>query len=219
MSVPHLEYGGKCSLQLSFDFNNCSEEEWKTRRQSFSRLVSAAKLSDYEPIQLKVAHTMLLSILDKPDKAVFFFYECTLSFPSFAASSDAICRMMGQLMLTLIYGISQLPDGESHMGLAERALGGILFTFTLTFTRDFHTACLVNDISRESQIRRRILSQVHDVLGYVPLPEWLFPIKKKSRLNREDVERQTVIPYEETKRQMVSVLPSSTPVFVLMRTF
>lgn len=42
--------------------------------------------------------------------------------------------------------------------------------------------------------------------GWIPLPEWLFPVKKQSRVNREDVESQTFIPYEETKRQLVGFL-------------
>lgn len=54
--------------------------------------------------------------------------------------------MMGQLILTLVYGISELPNGETHMGLAEKALRGILYTFT----REFQVACIVNRISRES---------------------------------------------------------------------
>lgn len=43
-------------------------------------------------------------------------------------------------------------------------------------------------------------------IGCIPLPEWLFPVKKKSRVNREDVESQTYIPYDETKRQLVGFL-------------
>lgn len=57
--------------------------------------------------------------------------------------------MMGGLILTLVYGISELPNGETHIGLAERALGGILYTFT----REFQVACIVNRISRESRTR------------------------------------------------------------------
>lgn len=57
---------------------------------------------------------------------------------------------MGELILTLVYGISELPNGETHMGLAERALGGILYTFT----REFQVACIINRISRQSRTSR-----------------------------------------------------------------
>jgi hypothetical protein len=55
--------------------------------------------------------------------------------------------MIGQVILTLVYGIPNLPEGESHLALAERALGGILFTFT----REFHVACLLNELSSTSR--------------------------------------------------------------------
>lgn len=51
--------------------------------------------------------------------------------------------MMGQVILILVYGISKLPEGESHLALAERAQGGILFTFT----QEFYIACFFNEIS------------------------------------------------------------------------
>lgn len=113
--------------------------------------------------------------------------------------------MMGELILTLVYGISKLPDGETHMGLAERALGGILYTFT----REFQVACVVNRISRRSRFRYNVsVSKLISMSGILPLPEFLFPIKKTSRMYREDVESQTEIPFQETKRQMVSLLSS-----------
>lgn len=58
--------------------------------------------------------------------------------------------MIGQVILTLVYGINKLPEGESHLALAERALGGILFTFT----PEFYVACLLNDLSGMPQNRQ-----------------------------------------------------------------
>ena len=56
--------------------------------------------------------------------------------------------MIGQVILTLVYGIPKLPEGESHLALAERALGGILFTFT----REFNFACFLNELSSMPRI-------------------------------------------------------------------
>ncbi|KAG8220283.1 cytochrome P450 [Butyriboletus roseoflavus] len=154
-------------------------EGWKARRQTFGHLASTSKLPDYAPVQLKIAQNMLLSVLEEPQNSVLLFHE-----------------MIGQVILTLVYGITKLPEGESHLALAERALGGILFTFT----REFHIACFLNDLSR-----------------WIPLPEWLFQVQKKSRVNREDVESQTFIPYEETKRQLIEDNVTSSFVTDMLR--
>lgn len=49
-----------------------------------------------------------------------------------------------------------------------------------------------------------LFSKFNSVSGILPISESLFPIKKRSRMYREDVESQTYVPFEETKRQMVS---------------
>ncbi|KAF8555157.1 cytochrome P450 [Imleria badia] len=154
-------------------------EGWKARRQTFTRLVSPSKLPDHALVQLKTAQNMLLLMLDEPQKSVLLFHE-----------------MIGQVILTLVYGIAKLPEGESHLALAERALGGILFTFT----REFNIACFLNELSR-----------------WIPLPEWLFPVMKKCRVNREVVESQTYIPYEETKRQLIADNVTSSFVTDMLR--
>ncbi|KDR69246.1 hypothetical protein GALMADRAFT_160541 [Galerina marginata CBS 339.88] len=164
-SRPHFTMASELMGLTCFMFMMPYGEKWRESRRAFTKYFQGGDLTRFHASHMQFVSKMLPRLLDRPED----FFEITQ-------------HTVGEMALSLTYGISTDATNDPFIYLVERAIASIL----------------------EATAPGAFLVDIFPILKYVPefIPGAGF--QKKARMWRKLQEKMREVPYQETVRTMTS---------------
>jgi hypothetical protein len=99
--------------------------KWRSWHKAFYAHMQPTIARQYHPIELKAARRLLWNLFETPQDFMQHIRQCVINFSRSATLLAIHFSMIGQVSLSIAYGIDTIPRNDPNIALAEAALQGV----------------------------------------------------------------------------------------------